>query len=61
MEIFLISFVVLVLASIGMALGVIAGRSPITAGCGNIDQLGDKGAGCAICGKPNPTVKQEMS
>jgi hypothetical protein len=50
MEIFLISFLVIVLASLGMALGVIAGRTPISAGCGSFDRLGDKTANCDICG-----------
>ena len=50
MELFLISFLVIVLATLGMALGVIAGRRPIRAGCGKIDALNDADAGCDFCG-----------
>ncbi len=37
MAIFLISFLVIALAALLMALGVMAGRRPITAGCGNCE------------------------
>jgi hypothetical protein len=50
MEIFLISFLVIVVAALAMALGAIAGRTPITAGCGNFAKLGDGDASCDICG-----------
>lgn len=50
MEIFLISFLVIVVASLGMGVGVIAGRRPIRAGCGSIEALDDTDTGCDICG-----------
>ncbi len=37
MAIFLISFLVIALAALLMALGAIAGRRPITAGCGGCE------------------------
>lgn len=51
MEIFLISFLLLVLASLCMAVGVIAGRRPIRAGCGRFDAPNGAGASCDICGE----------
>ena len=43
MEYILISFVVMAVAALGMAVGVLAGRQPARAGCGR-----DIGR-CAIC------------
>ena len=42
MDVFLIAFGVMVLAAGGMALGVLAGRRPLRAGCGE--------AVCELCG-----------
>jgi hypothetical protein len=50
MELFLATFLVVALAALGMAVGVIAGRRPIGAGCGRVDASGDVQAGCEICG-----------
>ncbi len=47
MEIFAISFVVMALAALGMALGVLAGRRPIVSGCAG---LTGPDAGCTFCG-----------
>lgn len=47
MEIFAISFVVMALAALGMALGLIAGRRPIVSGCAS---LTGPDAGCTFCG-----------
>lgn len=49
MEIFLISFVVMGLAVLGMAAGVLLGRRPIAGSCGGLNQLG---LGCDSCEKP---------
>ena len=46
MAVFLISFLVITLAALAMALGLMLGRRPIKAGCGSL--LGD--GGCEICG-----------
>ena len=43
MATFLLSFVVIVLAVLGMAVGVLVGRRPLGDGCG--------GADCAGCGR----------
>ena len=49
MEIFLISFVVIGLAILGMAAGVLLGRAPIAGSCGGLGRLG---LGCGTCEKP---------
>ncbi len=49
MEIFILSFLIVSLAALGLALGVIAGRPPIRAGCGG---AADPDSGCGICGSP---------
>jgi hypothetical protein len=46
MATFLLSFVVIVLAVLGMAVGVLAGWRPLGGGCG--------GADCAGCGRKHP-------
>jgi len=47
METFVLGFVIVVLAIIGMAVGVIFGRPPLKeGGCGNIDGTGV----CGVCG-----------
>ncbi len=50
MELFLATFLIIALAALGMAVGVIAGRRPIGAGCGRVDRSGDVCAGCEVCG-----------
>ena len=49
MELFLISVLVFGLVIAGMAVGVIAGRSPIKGSCGGMGALGIDTA-CEICG-----------
>lgn len=44
------SFLVMTLAALGMAVGVIAGRRPIAAGCARLDDLLDGPAECEVCG-----------
>jgi len=44
---FLLGFVIVVLAIIGMATGVLFGRNPLReGGCGNVDGTGT----CSVCG-----------
>ena len=49
MEVFLISVLVIGLVIAGMAVGVIAGRSPIKGSCGGMGALGID-TSCEICG-----------
>lgn len=49
MAVFLFSMLVFVFVIAAMAVGVMAGRSPIKGSCGGISALGEKGA-CEICG-----------
>lgn len=52
MTIFLITFAVMIIAVLGMAIGAIAGRSPIGGSCGGMDKIGlECDAGCT---KPCP-------
>lgn len=49
MELFAASFIVIALAALGMALGVIAGRRPVTSGCATHGPQSETGAVCDIC------------
>lgn len=49
MEIFLISFVVIAIAVLGMAIGVVLGRRPIKGSCGGLNTI--DGLECA-CSTP---------
>ena len=49
MAVFVISVVVFALVIAAMAVGVMAGRSPIKGSCGGLGKLGVAGA-CEICG-----------
>jgi len=50
MEIFVISFLVFVLAALGLAIGAVR-RRPVVAGCAAAAE-GDPELGCAVCGRP---------
>jgi len=52
MTLLVISFLVIALAALGMAVGAIAGRRPITAGCARLGGLLDSPADCEVCGGP---------
>lgn len=45
MEIFLISFVIMVIALLGMGIGVLFGRQGIKGSCGGLNHVD----GCGIC------------
>ena len=52
MSIFLVTFLAMALAILGMAVGVIAGRKPIAGSCGGMNKMGIE---CqAGCDKPCP-------
>jgi hypothetical protein len=56
--IWLVTFVVMLLAVLGLALGVIFGRKPLAGSCGGIANLGiDKQ--CSLCGG-NPQKCDEL-
>ena len=50
MKIFLLSFLVVLLAVLGMSVGVFAGRRPLQGGCGGKDRTIGAGIGCGACG-----------
>lgn len=50
METFLVTFVVMAIAVLGMAIGVIFGKSPIKGSCGGLKNI--KGLECGICSTP---------
>jgi len=50
MTIFILSFLVILTAVLGMSVGVFAGRSPIQGGCGGKDRDIGAGIGCGACG-----------
>jgi hypothetical protein len=52
MTVFFISFLIIVFAALGMAIGTIARRRPIVAGCARFGGLDDRHAECDICGSP---------
>ncbi len=50
MTLLVISFLVIALAALGLAVGAMAGRRPITAGCARLGGLMDAPAECEVCG-----------
>ncbi len=50
MGLFLTSFLVIALAGLGMALGVLFGRRPLAGTCGGLTTVA--GADCSLCGDP---------
>ncbi len=59
MNIFIVTFVVMVLVIVGMAIGVLFGRSPIKGSCGGMQNLGMKGK-CDICGGDTQKCEEEQ-
>ena len=58
MSVFVVTFGVILLAVLAMAIGVIAGRKPIGGSCGGLGAVGlDCEAGCA---KPCPKRRARM-
>ncbi len=50
MEVFFISFIIIGLAFLGMAAGVLLGRSGIKGSCGGLKTIEGLEAGCPVCG-----------
>ncbi len=61
MTLLIIGFLVIALAALGMALGAIAGRRPITSGCARLGGLLDGPAECGACGKACDVRLEEAS
>jgi hypothetical protein len=49
MAVFLLSFLIVSLAILGMAVGTLAGRPPITGGCGGVERMDSTEIGCKAC------------
>lgn len=55
LSLFIVSFVVIMLVVVGMAVGVMNGREPIKGSCGGLNRLGMRDGECPICGD-NPAL-----
>jgi len=51
-EIFAVALLAFGLAMIGMAVGVLAGRRRLGAGCAGLGAAKDEAAACEACGRP---------
>jgi hypothetical protein len=49
MAVFLLSFLVVCLAVLGMAVGALMGRPPLAGGCGGPEGADPTGTRCAVC------------
>lgn len=58
MSLFIVTFIIMGLAVFGMAVGVIAGRSPIKGSCGGLNTI--PGVECA-CSNPCEKKKQILA
>ena len=61
MTLLVISFLVIALAALGMALSAIAGRQPITSGCARLGGLLDGPAECGVCSRTCGVRHEEPS
>lgn len=59
MEIFLVSFIVIVLALLGMGVGALVGKTNIKGSCGGLNTLGRLGIDCTGCTEPCDPDKDE--
>ena len=59
MEIFLITFTVMTLAVLGMALGVLLGRRGIKGSCGGLNTLKGLESACSACSGSCEAKKKE--
>lgn len=50
MAIFALAFVIVVLAMLGMAIGVLCGRPPIRGSCGGVNKITGSKLNCLGCG-----------
>ncbi len=61
MTLYLISLLIFLLAVLGMAVGMIAGRSPIKGSCGGLQGIKGLGSSCSGCDKPCPNREKAVS
>lgn len=61
MELFLVSFLIFLLAILGMGLGILAGRPPIKGSCGGLYGVRGLGSGCVACDRPCPDRDRQES
>ena len=54
MTLYLASLLIFLLAMLGMAVGMIAGRSSIKGNCGGLQGIKGLGGACSGCDKPCP-------
>ncbi|PCJ31761.1 MAG: hypothetical protein COA90_05055 [Gammaproteobacteria bacterium] len=63
MSIFIITFIIMAIALISMAIGVILGRPAIKGSCGGLNQVGLAGSCSGVCSsveKEECTLKKEL-
>ncbi len=56
-----ISLLIFLLAMLGMAVGMSAGRSPIKGSCGGLQGIKGLGSSCSGCDKPCPNREKADS
>lgn len=61
MEIFIITFIVLLIVVIAMAVGVIFGRGAIKGSCGGINNIDGLDSACDFCSEPCEKRKQILA
>lgn len=61
MEIFIITFIVLLIVVIAMAVGVIFGRDAIKGSCGGINNIDGLDSACDFCSEPCEKRKQILA
>lgn len=61
MVIFIVSFVVFAVLMSGMAIGVMAGRAPISGSCGGVGKILGTPQKCEICGDDPTRCESEQA
>ena len=61
LEIFIITFVVLLIVVVAMAVGVIFGRGAIKGSCGGINNIDGLDSACDFCSEPCEKRKQILA
>ncbi len=59
MALFLVTFFIMTLAVLGMAIGVVFGRTPIAGSCGGLNAINGSGE-CRSCSRPCKAREQAM-
>jgi hypothetical protein len=61
LEIFIITFIVLLIVVVAMAVGVIFGRDAIKGSCGGINNIDGLDSACDFCSEPCEKRKQILA